>query len=76
MYRNNIKRILDLVIAVPAFCVLLPVFVIITVVFWILNRGKPFFFQPRPGRNEKVFRVIKFKTHERRERCVGQFAAR
>ena len=62
MYRHNIKRLLDLALSVPAFFVLLPVFIIITVVFWILNHGRPFFFQLRPGRNEKIFRVIKFKT--------------
>jgi len=42
--------------------VISPVFVIITIIMFFANNGKPFFFQSRHGKNEKIFRVIKFKT--------------
>ncbi len=62
MYKRLLKRILDLIIAIVGFLVLLPIITIITIILFFLNDGKPFFFQPRPGKNEKVFKIIKFKT--------------
>jgi len=45
-----------------------PVFIIIALLLLIVNRGNPFFIQPRPGKNGKIFRVIKFKTmYDRRD---------
>ena len=52
----------DFSIACVAFFFLLPVFVILLVGLCIANQGKPFFFQLRPGKNEKTFKIIKFKT--------------
>jgi lipopolysaccharide/colanic/teichoic acid biosynthesis glycosyltransferase len=40
----------------------MPVFLTVTFLLAIVNRGNPFFFQLRPGKNEKMFRIIKFKT--------------
>lgn len=62
MYRKGIKRTLDFWISLIMIVLLLPVFMIIFVVLVINNKGKPFFTQPRPGKNEKPFRLIKFKT--------------
>jgi undecaprenyl phosphate N,N'-diacetylbacillosamine 1-phosphate transferase len=62
MYRSYLKRLLDFLISITAFIVLLPVFIIITVVLFFLNNGKPFFTQLRPGMNEKIFKLYKFKT--------------
>ncbi|MDQ3292532.1 MAG: sugar transferase [Bacteroidota bacterium] len=62
MYKNLLKRFLDLTISVSAFIVALPIFIIVVISLAIANRGKVFFFQARPGKNEKVFRIIKFKT--------------
>lgn len=39
-----------------------PIFIFVTAFLAIANKGKPFFFQRRPGKNEKIFKVIKFKT--------------
>lgn len=39
-----------------------PVFVAVTLLLAMANRGKPFFVQPRPGRYGRIFRIVKFKT--------------
>jgi lipopolysaccharide/colanic/teichoic acid biosynthesis glycosyltransferase len=57
-----IKRILDLLISIFAFLILFPVFITVFIILYILNDGKAFFFQERPGKNEKIFKIIKFKT--------------
>lgn len=62
MYKIVVKRLLDIFISFSAFLILLFVFLIVTIILFIQNNGKPFFFQKRPGKNGKVFKVIKFKT--------------
>ena len=62
MYKKYIKRILDFILAIIGFMLLLPIFSVVTVFLIFANQGKPFFFQLRPGRNEKIFKIIKFKT--------------
>lgn len=62
MYKNFIKRILDFVISFCLLILLLPVFLIITIILFIQNKGNPFFFQQRPGKNENSIRIIKFKS--------------
>jgi undecaprenyl phosphate N,N'-diacetylbacillosamine 1-phosphate transferase len=61
-YRKLLKPFLDFVIALTGFIILLPVFLIITVLLIIANNGNSFFFQSRPGLQGKIFKVIKFKT--------------
>lgn len=62
MYKNYIKRLFDFLIAFIGLIILSPVFLIVTVGLYFANHGKPFFFQARPGLNEKIFKIIKFKT--------------
>jgi lipopolysaccharide/colanic/teichoic acid biosynthesis glycosyltransferase len=62
MYKLVFKRILDLVLASIAAVLLFPVFIIVYVILMFVNNGKPFFLQPRPGKNERVFKILKFKT--------------
>ena len=62
MYRSFFKRVLDLIAAVVGFLVISPIFLMVTFLLFLANKGKPFFFQSRPGKNEKIFRIIKFKT--------------
>jgi len=62
MYSKFIKRLLDFIISSILFLITLPLFIIITLLLLYTNNGKPFFFQKRPGKNEKIFKVIKFKT--------------
>jgi undecaprenyl phosphate N,N'-diacetylbacillosamine 1-phosphate transferase len=62
MYRLVFKTIIDYSVALVALIILLPVLGIITVLLYFSNDGKPFFTQFRPGKNNKIFRLIKFKT--------------
>jgi len=62
MYKIYIKRPFDFLAALIGFVILLPVFLLITVGLFFANQGKPFFFQTRPGKNERFFKIIKFKT--------------
>lgn len=62
MYKKYLKRILDFVCGVSALIVLSPVFLILMIVGTIVMKGNPFFVQPRPGKNEKIFYLIKFRT--------------
>ncbi|WP_233898819.1 sugar transferase [Tenacibaculum piscium] len=62
MYKNYIKRVFDFLIALVALVLLSPIFIIVLILLSIYNNGKPFFFQQRPGKKEKIFKVIKFKT--------------
>lgn len=62
MYRLLLKRVLDFILALFAFIVLSPIFVLFTILLAIVNSGKPFFFQARPGKGGQIFKVIKFKT--------------
>lgn len=62
MYRLVIKRGLDFLLSLIGIILLSPVFLIITIFLIILIKGNPFFFQIRPGRNERLFKIIKFKT--------------
>ena len=62
MYKNFIKPVIDFVLALVGFLFLSPVFVMVTIGLFFANDGKPFFFQLRPGKNGKIFKIIKFKT--------------
>ena len=71
IYIYFFKRVIDLLVALIIFTVLSPVFLIVVVLLAIANSGKPFFFQTRPGKNEKLFKVIKFKTMNDRKDKSG-----
>ena len=62
MYQYFFKRILDFMIALMGLVILSPIFLITFVLLAFVNKGKPFFFQIRPGFNEKLFKIVKFKT--------------
>ena len=62
MYRKFGKRILDFSLAAIAIIALSPLWIILTIVLGSANRGKVFFFQQRPGKNERLFTIVKFKT--------------
>src|SRR5690606_31971659 len=62
MYKHFFKRVLDFVAALVGLLLLSPIFIIVMVGLYFANQGKPFFFQERPGLNEKIFKIIKFKT--------------
>jgi len=71
LYRNYLKRIVDFFVSLTAFCLLLPFFLIITVLLFAANQGSPFFVQARPGKNGRIFRLVKFKTMNDRKDGSG-----
>lgn len=62
MYRKFIKPFIDFLIALTGLVVLSPLLLIVIILLLFANKGNPFFFQKRPGKNEKIFRIVKFRT--------------
>ncbi len=62
MYARFFKRPLDFFCALAAIICLSPILVVLTILGAIKMKGNPFFTQPRPGLNEKIFKLIKFRT--------------
>ena len=62
MYAKYIKRPLDFFCALAAIICLSPILVVLTILGAIKMKGNPFFTQPRPGLNETIFKLIKFRT--------------
>jgi undecaprenyl phosphate N,N'-diacetylbacillosamine 1-phosphate transferase len=63
MYRNFFKRAFDFFISSIGFIIISPIFLLLWIWLSISNKGAgAFFFQERPGKDEKIFKVIKFKT--------------
>ena len=63
MYKNYFKRPLDFTLSLIGFIVISPVFGLLWLLLAVANKGAgAYFTQERPGKNERIFRVIKFKT--------------
>ncbi len=62
MYAKFFKRLLDFTLSLAALLVLSPILLILTVLGAVKMKGNPFFVQPRPGKEEKIFHLIKFRT--------------
>ena len=62
MYKCFFKRFLDIVLSLMALVILSPLFLVLIIVGRILMKGNPFFTQERPGKNEKIFKLIKFRS--------------
>ncbi|MCA4776708.1 sugar transferase [Empedobacter stercoris] len=62
MYKHFFKRFFDFVIAFVGLIILSPLFIAVMIGLYFANQGKPFFFQARPGKDERIFKIIKFKT--------------
>ena len=71
MYRKYLKQAFDSLVAIAAFIILLPLFILCSLFLAIANNGNIFFFQPRPGKGESIFTVIKFKTMNDRKDASG-----
>lgn len=72
MYKSFFKRLLDFTVALVGFILLSPIFLIVMIGLFFANNGKPFFFQARPGKNERLFKIIKFKTMNDKKSLDGQ----
>ena len=62
MYAKFFKRFFDILLSFIALCILSPVLLILIILGAIKMKGNPFFTQNRPGKNEKIFKLIKFRT--------------
>ncbi|MBR1431043.1 sugar transferase [Ruminococcus sp.] len=62
MYAKCFKRVFDFILSLGAIIVLSPILILLTAVGAVAMGGNPFFTQERPGKREKIFRLIKFRT--------------
>ena len=62
MYKCFFKRFLDIILSLMALVILSPLFLALIILGRILMKGNPFFTQERPGKNEKIFKLIKFRS--------------
>lgn len=72
MYAKFFKRFLDFFLSLTALLVLAPVLLILTVAGAIAMGGNPFFTQSRPGKDEKIFQLIKFRTMTNKKGADGE----
>ncbi|MDU1905718.1 MAG: sugar transferase [Dysgonomonas sp.] len=72
MYKHFFKRFLDFTLSLIGFIILSPIFVLVSSFLFVANNRKPFFLQKRPGKNSRIFKVIKFKTMNDRKDSQGK----
>lgn len=72
MYAKYFKRIIDFFLSLFGIIVLSPIFLVLIVLGTVFMRGNPFFTQLRPGKNEKIFKLIKFRTMDNRKDADGK----
>ena len=62
LYRQFFKRFYDIVLSALAILVLSPILLALMLIGAVAMRGNPFFTQKRPGRGERIFRLVKFRS--------------
>lgn len=72
LYKSYFKRLLDLILAVFGFITLFPLFLLTTIILCFTHKGNPFFIQSRPGKECKIFKIIKFKSMNNYKDYSGQ----
>lgn len=72
-YAKYIKRYLDILVSLTGLIVLSPLFIILILVGIVEMKGNPFFVQKRPGKDEKIFNLIKFRTMTNKKDKNGHF---
>lgn len=72
MYKSVFKRLIDLVIAIVGLTLTLPITLVVGIILFISNEGSVFFVQKRPGKGEKIFSILKFKTMNDKKDANGQ----
>lgn len=72
MYVKFFKRFLDVVLSFCALAVLSPLLLVLTIIGAIAMHGNPFFVQERPGKGEKIFKLIKFRTMSNKKNENGE----
>ncbi|WP_136481134.1 sugar transferase [Cognatitamlana onchidii] len=71
MYKFFLKRLLDFLAAFFGLIILSPLILMLIIILMFINKGRPFFFQERPGKNEKIFKIIKFKSMSDKKDALG-----
>ena len=71
MYKNFLKRLIDFTLSLLAVIFLSPLLLLLMIVGFIEMSGNPFFTQQRPGKNEKIFKLIKFRTMNNKKDKFG-----
>jgi len=61
-YKNLFKPVLDFLLALFLLIIASPIIIFVSIILFISNKGEIFFIQKRPGKNEQIFNLIKFKT--------------
>ncbi len=72
MYKQFFKPLLDFILALVGITVSLPATIPVFILLTLSNGGKPFFTQLRPGKGERIFRIIKFKTMNDKKDVNGE----
>lgn len=72
MYAKCFKRMLDFLLSLSGIIILSPLLIILTILGTFFMRGNPFFFQERPGKGEKVFKLVKFRSMDNRKDKNGK----
>lgn len=72
MYNPYIKRLIDFIAAFVGILLLSPVIILLVILLFIANQGKPFFFQQRPGKRGQIFSIVKFKSMNDRKDINGE----
>ncbi len=72
MYTGFFKRIFDILFATIILLVLSPLFVVVWLLLLAANNGSAFFYQLRPGKDEKIFKIVKFKSMNDRKGADGK----
>ena len=75
MYARYFKRPIDFMLSLIALFVLSPVLLVLIILGTLKMKGNPFFTQLRPGKNEKIFRLIKFRTMTNEKDAQGNLLA-
>lgn len=67
MYARYFKRVLDFILSLCAVIILSPILLLLIVLGAVFMRGNPFFCQDRPGKDERIFKLIKFRSMDNRK---------
>lgn len=73
MYARCLKRLLDIIVSLCAVIICFPILILFSILGIFFMGGNPFFIQERPGKNEKLFKLIKFRTMNNSKDEDGNF---
>lgn len=72
MYQKFFKRMIDFLLSLIALVILSPLILVLIIIGTVKMGGNPFFTQPRPGKNEKIFNLIKFRSMTNKKDTDGK----